>query len=311
MKNTIYKFIILSLLFSLFFSRQMMAQFEQKITLNISAGYFRPTGDQEYVKFKSIETGRLYNIDGETTTEYAYIYPYIMSNFNAGFNFSAGIQFNVNRMFSIAGNISFLKNFNWSYEKYYYNVFTEQSSTTDWLAYEISETDLFDWEGVNWDINGDGDTEDIIKGSDEYALYNISIGAMPKVYFIKQGTFRPYVFSELNFNYTSLNFEDNESKETVRIVNDIYDALDINEEYKPDFDPLTEMIDKSFGFGAYPGLGFDIQMNENLGLFFQGGYSIIFLSADKLEDNGLEPENFKSIRAEFGIKFSFLKSKDF
>ena len=311
MKKITYKPLLLSLLVSLFICGQLMAQFEQKITLNISAGYFNPIGDQEYVKFKSIETGRLYNIDGETTTDYAYIYPYIMSNFNAGFNFSAGIQFNVNRMFSIATNISFLKNFNWSYEKYYYNVSDEQASTRDWLAYEISETDLFDWEGVNWDINGDGDTEDLITGLDEYALYNISLGVMPKVYFVKQGVLRPYVFGELNFNYTSLNFEDNESKETVRIVNEIYDALDINEEYNPDFDPLTEMFDKSIGFGAYPGFGLDIQMNENLGLFFQGGYSIIFLSADKLEENNLEPENFKTFRTEFGIKVSFLKSKDF
>lgn len=288
--NKLTKYIITTILFLAIALLDVFSQFEQKFTLNFTIGYIRPVGENEYTNIKTRYPNRFYLVDGTGTTEFAYIYPYVMSNFDPGILLSGGVQYNINRRISIAANIGYFNLWSWSYEYSYLDLdFDTEPVVEDWLAWEIS----------NWDLGDeDEDYEVVESGEDEYNLFNLSFGIAPKVYLLPGSSFNPFLFSEFNFDYTSLNYDDKETE--------AYTSYGI----EPEWNPLTEMIDKSIGYGVYPGAGVDISLSDNLGMYVQGGYSIIFINSSEMEDNGLEPENFKTIRVEAGIKISFLKSKN-
>lgn len=258
-------------------------QFEQKVTLNFSLGTIYPFGETDYVKVVDMS-------DYGINSDLAYVYPYIMSNFDPGILFTSGVQFNFNRRFSLAADIAYFNLWDWTYQYYY--VWTNSGEVTDepWLHWELTSDDVYE----------DGSDEILKEGDNEFNMFNLSFGLTPKVYMAPGKKANPFLFFGGTLNYTSLNFINNKKEAYAQ-----YNRED------SDFDPLNEMIDKSYGVGIFPGLGMDFQVNENLGLFLQGGYSMILLNESDMNDNDLEPENFKTIRIEAGVKISFLKSKDY
>jgi hypothetical protein len=111
-------------------------------------------------------------------------------------------------------------------------------------------------------------------------LWNLQLGIAPKFYLMASKKVNPYLFTEVNLNYTDLFV----STETTSYVDEGYP-----------------------GIGFYPGLGIDFMVSDNFGIYVQGGYSFISVGSDPYS---LEQyEDYKAYKIEVGVKISFLKSK--
>ena len=147
------------------------------------------------------------------------------------------------------------------------------------------------------------------KGVNELNLYNLSIGVFPRINLAYGKKINPYVFAEITFNYTDINYVNNQREAwidlggTEEAFDEWYSSLTTPAAFK-------NTPQSSFGVGLYPGIGIDFNISQNLGIFLQGGYSFISINKSDLEEANLEPENFKTIKAELGVKVSFLRSKD-
>lgn len=125
-------------------------------------------------------------------------------------------------------------------------------------------------------------------------FWHMSFGVAPKIYARPGKKLNPYAFAELNVSY-----------------NEIY--VHLEGYYNPLIDEFIEpadiqLINSNLTFGSYLGIGTDINIISNLGLFAQAGYYITFLGQE-MEDNYGEWENFTAIRGEIGIKLNLFKSK--
>jgi hypothetical protein len=256
-----------------------VAQFEQKVTLNFSVGSIMPIGVKEYT-YKSI------NGDYINT----WLMPYLFSNYKMGYSFTGGALFNINRYFSLGTGIGVERIGNWEYTDSY---------TMNGVRYEK--------EFLAWEITQEGSVLD--EGINELKMYNLSIGVFPRVNLAYGKRLNPYVFVEVTFNYTDINYVDNRRDSWI-------DLGGSEQSYDEWFESLSspsaynKTPQSSFGVGLYPGVGFDFNLNSNMGLFIQGGYSFISINKSDLEEANLEPESFNTIKVEVGIKFSFLRSKD-
>lgn len=276
------KYIILGFTALLILSTSaVFAQFEQKVTLNFSLGTIKPIGIKEYI----------YQTEGGTYTN-TWLMPYLFSNYQQGFTFTGGAQFNINRYFSLGTGIGAERIGSWDY--------------TD--AYTVNGT-RYEREFLSWKITDDEGSITLDEGINELKMYNLSIGVFPRINLAYGKRVNPYVFVELTFNYTDINYIDNRK--------DAWLDLGFSESsYDQWFASLTSPAaynktpQSSFGIGLYPGIGFDLMLNNNMGIFLQGGYSFISINKGDLEEANLEPENFQTIKVEVGLKFSFLRSKD-
>jgi hypothetical protein len=257
----------------------VIAQFENKVTFNFSLGSIQPFGVKEYI-YKS------------TNQQYVntWLMPYLFSNFKRGFSFTGGAQFNINRYFAVGTGVGAERIGSW----YYLDSYNMNG--------ERLEKDF-----LSWKITDEGTT--LKEGVNELNLYNFSIGVFPRVNIAYGKKINPYVFVEITFNYTDINYVDKRREAwldlgyTEQAYDDWYNSLTSPAAFR-------NTPQSSFGIGLYPGFGFDLNLTQNLGLFVQGGYSFIGINKSDLEEANLEPENFHSIKAEVGIKLSFLRSKD-
>jgi hypothetical protein len=158
------------------------AQFERKISVNVSGGLFRTIGPKEYPD--------PYYIDFEI--------PYLMPNFQTGWTIFGGIQYNISRKFSLEGNLGFARSGYWYYE-----------------AYDPDYNDYYCW--MCWEIYDEYYEDALISGEDYLTLFNLSIGFAPKYYFLPSKRINPYALVELNFNYTSVDFIDSEYEAYVEL----------------------------------------------------------------------------------------------
>lgn len=256
-----------------------MAQFENKVTFNFSFGAIQPIGLKDY----SYEVD---NLHFHTT----WVKPYVFSNFKQGFTFTGGAQFNINRYFAIGTGIGVERIGSWDYS-YAYTVNGERIEK-DFLAWTITSGETLLDKGVN-----------------ELNLYNLSIGVFPRINLAYGKKVNPYVFVEITFNYTDLNYINHQRESWI-------DLGGTEEDYDEWYNSLTSPAafkntpQSSFGIGLYPGFGIDLNLTKNLGIFMHGGYSFISINKDDLEEANLDPENFQTIKVELGVKVSFLRSKD-
>lgn len=270
---------ILAIMFMAVGNTKAFAQFEQKVTLNFSVGGIQPIGVKEYT-YESI------NGDYLNT----WLMPYLFSNYKMGYSFTGSVQFNINRFFSMGVGIGAERIGSWEYTDSY---------SMNGVRYEK--------EFLAWEITQDGSVLD--EGINELKMYNLSIGVFPRINMAYGKRLNPYVFVEVTFNYTDINYVDNRREAWI-------DLGGSEQSYDEWFESLStpsaynKTPQSSFGVGLYPGLGFDFNLNSNVGLFIQGGYSFISINKSDLEEANLEPENFNTIKVEVGLKFSFLRSKD-
>ncbi|HOP03582.1 MAG TPA: outer membrane beta-barrel protein [Tenuifilaceae bacterium] len=273
-----YKLLMLACLL-ITFNSNLKAQFENKVTFNFSLGAIQPIGIQEYIYQSD-------NLHYENT----FLMPYLFSNYKQGFTFTGSAQFNINRFFSVGTGIGVERIGNWEYTEAY--TWNDERKERDFLSWTITSGETL-----------------LDKGTNELNLYNLSIGVFPRINLAYGKKVNPYIFTEITFNYTDINYVNNQRISWI-------DLGGTEEDYDEWYSSLTTPAafkntpQSSFGVGLYPGLGIDFNISQNLGIFIQGGYSFISINKSDLEDANLEAENFKTIKAELGVKVSFLRSKD-
>ncbi len=115
--------------------------------------------------------------------------------------------------------------------------------------------------------------------------HDASLAGGLKFKFFRGSSINPYLFAEISANllyyYYFYEFD-----------NDIIDCTSgicVNGRYQEE---------EALSFGLYPGLGLDIKITENIGLYLQGGYYTTYYDA------------FASIYTLMGVNISFLKAKN-
>jgi len=266
----------------------LSAQFEQKVTMNFSAGSISPIGVKDYIYHNK------YTISGVNYDD-TWLYPYIFSNYNQGFTITGGLQFNLNRYFSLGVGIGFDKIAGWHYQDNY--SYSDNGTTTTRVS-----NDFLSWKIYN------SDTTAVVKsGVNNLKLNNFSIGVFPRFNLLYGKRINPYIFTQITFNYTDINYVNNRKS--------AYEELGRISEFNATTtsnlrNSFQNTPQNSFGVGFYSGFGFDISLSQNLGFYIQGGYSYISINKSDLKKANLQSENFKTIKVEVGVKLSFFKSKD-
>lgn len=149
------------------------AQFEQKISVNLSGGIFTTFGESVYQPdyWSSPEDDQ----------------PRQISNYKPGVHAMAGIQYNINRNFSIQADVGIMKSKKW---------FFDVGEGENYYEFRI-------WDEYNEDTL-------LASGENELTLQNISVGITPRFYLLPGKRFNPFIFAGVNLNFTSTTFEDNE-----------------------------------------------------------------------------------------------------
>ena len=153
----------------------LSAQFEKKMSVNLSVGYFNTIGWTSYEPEWA---------SGPEDAE-----PTLMPNFEGGPTIQLGIQFNFNRHFSleIVGGFSLATG-------WYYDYSDDGQDAFNYLYWEFYE-DTLDY---------------IVEASGEHYmdLTNWHIAVVPRYYFRVDKPWKPFVMAGISFNYTDVYFED-------------------------------------------------------------------------------------------------------
>jgi len=153
----------------IFFSGTLSAQFEQKLSLNVSAGYFKTLGWDGWE---------------ENWEEHG---PSLMPNFKGGPSFTAGLQYNFSRHFSVEFQLGYRYAPSW-----YFDASPEGEEAHNYLHFEIY----------------DEATSTVLAAGENYMdLNNVHLGIAPRFYFIPGSRLNPFVYAGLNLNYTDVYFD--------------------------------------------------------------------------------------------------------
>jgi len=164
-----FKLILIGLLFMPFWAT---AQFEQKISVNLSGGVFMTVGPNTWMPdWGSVEEDRE---------------PLQIANYKPGLSATLGIQYNLNRHFSLQADVTMISSSKWFYDDYDGHNYTEFTV----------------WDTIN-DIL-------LAEGEKELTMQNIGIGLTPKYYLLPGKRVNPFLFAGVSINFTSTTLEDNE-----------------------------------------------------------------------------------------------------
>ena len=158
-------------------SGPLYAQFEQRLSVNLSAGYFNTIGWTGY-EDEWWSPGDPYE-------------PNLMPNFTAGVSLSGGLQYNFSRHLSVEFRLGYMYSPGW-----YYDYSDDGSEPFNYLYYEIY-TDTF--------------TYNIAASGENYMdLANFHVGIAPRYYFAPGRKLNPYLFGGISINYTDTYFDNME-----------------------------------------------------------------------------------------------------
>lgn len=159
-----------ALMLTIVMSGSLNAQFEQKLSLNISAGYFSTLG---------------WNGWDDNWEEHG---PTLMPNFKGGPSVSAGLQYNFSRHFSVEIQLGY------SFApKWYFDASDESQEPFSYLNYEIIG------DSATWEVLGSGENF--------MDMSNLHIGVTPKYYFGPGNRFNPFILAGISLNYTDVYFD--------------------------------------------------------------------------------------------------------
>ena len=163
---------VLSLLV-MFISLFVNAQFEQKLSINLSAGTFKTIGPKTFH----------YSWDTDPNA----FDPLQMPNFRSGFLGNISLQFNMNRHLSLNADLGLMYSGKWYYSRY-----DDGVNYLDFQLYQYDSTDVL-----------------LEEGSNEMSLSNLSVGIAPKYYLLPWKKINPYFFTGITINFTNVTFTDN------------------------------------------------------------------------------------------------------
>lgn len=168
---------LLSILLMVTLAANLSGQFEQQLSVNLSAGAFKTVGPSDYLP------------QGVTNLEDSD--PTLLPNFKPGVSFSAGVQYNLSRHFSIEASFGMMVSSYW-----YYDYSDAGSEPYNFLYYEIF-TDT-----VNQILQENGDNE--------LFLTAMHLGLAPRYYFRPGQKINPYLFAGFNISFLDVHFENHE-----------------------------------------------------------------------------------------------------
>lgn len=148
------------------------AQFEQKMSFNLSVGAFKTIGAKTYIP--------------EWASDPDEWEAYQMSNYRPGISVNGALQLNINRHFSLGIDVGYVHTGSWFYDN---------GENVNCLHYSVYDT-IAD--------------ELLAEGENELDLTNISIGLVPRYYIYPWEKFCFFLFAGLNINFTSVSYQDNE-----------------------------------------------------------------------------------------------------
>jgi opacity protein-like surface antigen len=150
------------------------AQFERKISLNLSGGVFKTFGDKAYpdTDDKNPEKNEI---------------AYLMPNFEIGYSLQGGLQYNFSRQLSIELNIGYMHSAFW-----WYDVYDEYDNPCSYLGFTYTES-------------GEEETE-----SNFLMLNNLHFGLASRYYFLPANKFNPYALVEVNLNILDSEYIDHQ-----------------------------------------------------------------------------------------------------
>jgi len=154
---------------SIFSLNVLHAQFEQKLSLNVSAGYFNTFGWDGYE---------------ENWEEHG---PSLMPNFGGGPSVSAGLQYNFDRHFSVEFQLGYRFAPGW-----YFDASTEGEDAFNFLYFEIYD---------------EATATTLASGENYMDMTNVHIGIAPRYYFVPGLRLNPFVYAGFTVNYTDFYFD--------------------------------------------------------------------------------------------------------
>jgi len=155
-----------------FFPFIIQAQFEQKLSINLSAGPFKTIGPKDYVPYEDYPNE---------------FWPYQMSNFRTGIFVNLSFQYNLNRHLSLTADLGLMYSGAW-----YYSYADDGINFLDFQLYQDDTTDIL-----------------LEEGSNEMTILNLSLGFAPKYYFLPGKKINPYIFTAITLNMTQVTYTDN------------------------------------------------------------------------------------------------------
>ena len=162
-----------------FIPGNLHAQFEQKLSVNLSGGYFNTVGRQGY--------------DPEWQTEPGKQEPILMSNFTGGYAIAGGLQYNHSRHFSIELQFGVLHAPGW-----YFDYSADGEEEFNYLYYEIPAV---------------AEDSVVASGENDMRLNTIYGGIVPRYYLMPGKRVNPYLFIGLNFCYFDRTYMDREQED--------------------------------------------------------------------------------------------------
>jgi hypothetical protein len=262
--------VIVLCLVLLYIPNNVFTQFEQKLSVNISAGYFNTVGT--------------YGFTDEWSSGPDDLEPTLMPNFEGGPSVFAGLQYNFSRHFSVEFQFGFSFSFNW-----YFDDSGGSDEPFNYLYYEVI---------------GDSTEWEVLASGDNYMdLTNFHFGLAPRYYFSPGKKINPFIFAGINFNITDVYFDDQAT-----IAHEKFGLLD-EYELQGGTGDVANWFDYQSGIGIIGGAGIEYALNDYLGLFLTATYHYIPLKEEAFI-YGIKHADFHAINIHFGGRFSFLKSKD-
>ncbi len=253
-------------------SNPVVAQFEQKLSINLSGGYFNTMGAKGYEPDWAAGTGEQD--------------PTLMPNFKGGYSFAGGIQYNHSRHFSIELNFGIMRSPGW-----YYDGSGEDTDAFNFLEYEITTTDTSEYDVIE-------------RGENEMLLSNMFVGISPRYYFRPGKKLNPFLFAGINLSYFNWTFINHEK--------DAYERLGRIDEYEESYmdTGLLNWFEDSFCVGPHAGAGIEYAVNDYLGIFTQVSYYFGRLQDGAFHEDLPKQASFHGINVHLGARISFLKSKE-
>lgn len=155
----------------------LKAQFEQRLSVNLSGGYFNTIGWSGY-KAEWWSPGDPYE-------------PALMPNFKTGVSFSGGLQYNFSRHLSVEFRLGFQFSPGW-----YFDYSDDGAEPFNYLYYEIyADTITY---------------ETVAKGENYMDMGNYYLGLAPRYYFAPGRRMNPFIFAGVHINYLDTYFHDRE-----------------------------------------------------------------------------------------------------
>lgn len=153
-------------------------QFERRLSLNVSGGYFNTVGWNGWQEdWQSLPEG-----NGPT----------LMPNFKGGPAVTAGLQYNFSRHFSLEFQVGFSFAPGW-----YFDASEEDQEPYNYLYFEVVDP-------------GSGTV--VETGENYMDMYYMHLAVAPRYYFLPGRKLNPFVYAGISINYLDVWYENNEKK---------------------------------------------------------------------------------------------------